>query len=48
VKDVRSRIEKLLTDAGECDLIANLATIPEKREAFRKLAGDYRKMAREV
>jgi hypothetical protein len=48
MKDIRARIEKLLTDAEDCALIAKLATIPEKREAFKKLAEDYRKMAREL
>ena len=48
MKDIRTRIEKLLTDAAECDLISKLATMREKRDAFQKLAYEYRKMAREL
>lgn len=48
MKDVKQRIEKLRFDAEDCDLISKLATVPEKREAFLKLAEDYRKMAREL
>jgi hypothetical protein len=35
MKDIRERIEKLLIDAKDCDLIGRLATVPEKREAFK-------------
>jgi hypothetical protein len=48
MKDIQHRIEKLLTDAEDCALISKLATIPAKREAFQKLAIDYRRMALEL
>jgi hypothetical protein len=48
MKDIIQRIEKLLADAEDCVLISKLATVPEKRETFQKLAEDYRKMAREL
>jgi hypothetical protein len=48
MKDIRARIEKLLVDAEDCALISRLATIPEKRGAFQKLAEGYRRMAREL
>jgi hypothetical protein len=48
LEDIRACIEKLLTDAEDCALIGKLAMGHEKREVFKKLAEDYRKMAREL
>jgi hypothetical protein len=48
MQDYKARIEKLLTGAAECDLIANLATDKQKRELFQKLAHDYREMAKDI
>lgn len=48
MKDIRARIEKLLIDAEDCALIGKLAMGHEKREVFKNLAEDYRKMAREL
>jgi hypothetical protein len=48
MKDIRHRIEKLLSDAEDCALISKLATVSAKREAFQKLAIDYRRMALEL
>jgi len=48
MKDINARIEKLQADAEDCNLISKLATVPEKRNVFQKLAYDYRKMAREL
>lgn len=48
MEDIRARIEKLLTDAEDCALIGKLAMGHEKREVFKKLTEDYRKMAREL
>jgi hypothetical protein len=48
MKDIKQRIEKLLIDAEDCAIISKLATIPAKREAFQKLADDYRRMAQEM
>lgn len=46
--DAKARLEKLQTDAAECDIIAKLATSQTKREAFSKLAEAYRKMAADL
>jgi hypothetical protein len=48
MKDMQHRIDKLLSDAEDCALISKLATVPAKREAFQKLAIDYRRMALEL
>ena len=45
MKDMVARLEKLLAEADECDLIGNLATDQNKRDAFKKLANQYREMA---
>ena len=45
MEDLKNRVEKLISDAAECDLIANLATDGDKREAFKSLANQYRAMA---
>ena len=36
--DYQARLEKLRTDAAECRLICDLATDPQKREMFDRLA----------
>lgn len=46
--DLASRREKLLLDASDCDLIAKLATEPEKRLTFARLAKDLKQMADEL
>ena len=43
--DLKNRHEKLLADAGDCELIALLATEPKKRETFTKLAKDLKQLA---
>jgi hypothetical protein len=48
MKDFQARVESLLKQAAECDLVANLATDVEKRELFARLAREYREMARDV
>jgi hypothetical protein len=48
MKDFQARVERLLAEAGECDLIAGLAMDVQKRELFEKLARDYREMARDI
>lgn len=45
MKDYQERLEILLKEAAECDMIARLAAAPAKRERFAKLAGQYRAMA---
>ena len=48
MKDLSARLEKLLADAEDCELIGKLATDPHKREVFKKLAIDLRAIAGEV
>lgn len=48
MQDLKSRLEKLLVEAEDCDLIANLATDQVKRLTFRNLASQLRQMAAEV
>jgi hypothetical protein len=45
VQDLKSRHEKLLTDAADCDLIAKLATDLKKRETFTRLGRDLKQLA---
>lgn len=46
--DLKSKFDKLLAEATDCDMIGNLATDRAKRELFRKLASDLRRMAQDV
>ena len=48
MKDVRTHLEKLRTDAAECALIRDLATDPKKQELFTRLAEHLSVLAREV
>lgn len=48
MQDIKQRLEKLHTDAEECQLISKLATNPAKRKAFKELADEYQKMARDL
>lgn len=48
MKDLQARVEKLLTEAAECDVVAGLATEVKERELFERLARDYRETAAEV
>jgi hypothetical protein len=41
MKDLTAQLEKLLTDAEDCELIAKLATAADKRELFQTLAADF-------
>jgi hypothetical protein len=45
---LRVKLEKLLVEAEDCDLIDQLATDPQKRERFKRLATDLRGMARDI
>ena len=42
MNDFEAKLEELLTEAEDCDLIAELATDPQKRDLYTKLANDYR------
>lgn len=48
MQDMQGKLEKLLTEAEDCDLIGRLATDAGKRELFQKLAADLRGMARDI
>lgn len=48
MKDLRAKLESLLAEAAECELIANLATDPDKRTTFTRLARQYRTMVEEL
>jgi hypothetical protein len=48
MQDMRTHLEKLRTDAAECQLISDLATDPVKRQLFAKLAEHHRTLAMEV
>lgn len=43
--ELRSKLNKLLADAADYDLIAQLATDPDRRDAFRVLAAQTRDIA---
>jgi hypothetical protein len=45
---LRIKLEKLLIEAEDCDLIGKLAGDAQKRELFKKLANDLRRMARDI
>ena len=46
--DYQTQLEKLRRDAAECALIADLATSPQKRELFARLADHLGTLAVEV
>jgi hypothetical protein len=48
MEDLSAKLEKLLMDAEDCDLIGRLASDPNKRELFEKLAADLRAIARDI
>jgi hypothetical protein len=48
MQDMKVHLEKLRTDAAECALIRDLATDPQKRELFTRLAEHLATLAREV
>ncbi len=41
MQDMKAQLEKLLTEASECALIASLATDKKKRDLFSKLSEHY-------
>jgi hypothetical protein len=45
---LRVKLEKLLLEAEDCELIGKLATDLQKRELFKKLAADLRAMTAEI
>ncbi len=48
MEDMRAHLEKMLTQAAECELIRDLATDPQKRELFDRLAKHHRELAKHI
>ena len=48
MQDMRAHLDKLRADAAECALIRDLATDPQKRELFTRLAEHLSALANEV
>jgi hypothetical protein len=48
MQDLKDRLEKVLVDAADCDLIGSLATDVAKRAMFRRLAEQFRAMAEDL
>ncbi len=48
MQDMKTHLEKLRTDAAECALIRDLATDPQKRLLFTRLAEHLSALATEV
>lgn len=48
MQDMTAHLEKLRADAAECALIRDLATDPQKRELFTRLAEHLSTLASEV
>jgi hypothetical protein len=48
MQDMKAHLEKLRADAAECALIRDLATDPDKRELFTRLAEHLTTLAREI
>lgn len=48
MKDLQAKLERLLADAHDCDLIGNLATDHDKRATFRRMAAQFREMAEQL
>jgi hypothetical protein len=48
LKDMQTQMEKLRTDAAECELIADLATNTAKRDLFARLASHLRVLGDEA
>jgi SepF-like predicted cell division protein (DUF552 family) len=48
MKDLKAELEKLVTNAEDCELIARLATDKSKRETFARIAKQLREIAAEL
>jgi len=48
MQDLQAKLEKLLLEAEDCELIAKLATDIQKRAFFARLAKSMRSLARDV
>ena len=48
MQDMQAQLEKLRSDAEECEMIRDLATDPKKRELYDRLAAHLSVLASEV
>ena len=48
MEDLKTKLERLRSEAVDCEMIGNLATDKEKRDLFRKLARDLHNMAQDI
>ncbi len=48
MKDLQATLERMLTEAEDCDLIGKLATDANKRVLFEKMALGLRSMAKDI
>jgi hypothetical protein len=48
MKDLKAKLDHLLAEAHDCDLIGNLATDQAKRATFRRMAEQFREMAEQL
>ena len=48
MKDLQAKLEQILAEAHDCDLIGNLATDQAKRATFRRMAAQFHEMAKEL
>ena len=48
MQDMKAHLEKLRVQIAECEIIRDLATDPEKRELFGRLAEHHKVLAAEV
>lgn len=48
MKDMQACLERLLAQSAECELIRDLATNPQKRELFDRLARHHRELATQI
>jgi hypothetical protein len=48
MKDLHAKLERLLAEAQDCDLIGNLAADHAKRATFRRMAEQLRDMAAQL
>jgi hypothetical protein len=46
--DLRAKVQSLLSEAADCDIIGNLAPDKAQRDSIRKLAADLRATAHDI
>ena len=48
MRDIKAHLEKLRMQVAECELIRDLATDPQKKELFARLAEHHKVLAAEI